>query len=116
MNPAGALRAQTTVSRQLAMLGHPARQCGWRRPCSRGFAISASGEADGKGIAEIIKRDPVEDHAQRICFVAQRRRCRCEHAAAQFALPQLHDLKLLAARAFADEARAAAVRASRLVV
>jgi hypothetical protein len=27
--------------------------------------------SDGKGIAEIVKSDAVEDHAKRICFVAQ---------------------------------------------
>ena len=32
---------------------------------------------------------------------------------AQFALPELHDLKLFSSRAFANEACAAAVRASR---
>ena len=67
----------------------------------------------GKGITEIIEGDAVENDAERIRFVAQCCRRRREHAPAQLALPQLYDLQLFAAGAFADEARAAAVRAAR---
>jgi hypothetical protein len=51
--------------------------------------------------------------AERIRFVAQFCRRGCEHTPAQLALPQLHDLKFFAARAFANEARAAAMRTAR---
>ena len=66
----------------------------------------------GKRVAEIVERDAVEDEAQRIGLVAQRRRRRREHAAAELALPELGDLELLAAGALADEAGAAAMRAA----
>src|SRR5665213_2293255 len=93
------------------MLGHPSRKgrCGDLVAVAR-FQV---GDGLGKGIAEVVKRDAVENDAKRIGFVPQRRRCGCEHATAQFALPQLHDLKSLAARALADKARAAAVRTAR---
>src|SRR5258708_5948054 len=63
-----------------------------------------------KGIAQIVKGHPVEDHAEGMSLVAQGRWCRREHATAQLALPKLYDLKPLASRAFADEAAAATMR------
>ena len=105
------LPAQPAVGREFTMLGHPTRKGGW------GDLVAVTGFQFGcglrKGIAEVIERDAVENDAERIRFVAQFCRRGREHAPAQLALPQLHDLKLLAAGAFADEARAAAMRAAR---
>ena len=67
----------------------------------------------GKGIAHIIECDAVENDAEWVRLISQGRRCRREHASAQFALPQLDDLKSFTARALADKARAAAVRTPR---
>ena len=105
------LRPQAAVGRELAMLAHPTRKGGWGDLVAvAGFQF---GCGLGKGIAEVIQRDAVENDAKRIGFVAQFCRSRREHAPAQLALPELHDLKLLAASAFADEARAAAMRTAR---
>ena len=93
------------------MLGHPTRKGG------RGDLVAVTGfqfgYGLGKGIAEVIERHAVENNAERICFVAQLCRSGREHTPAQFALPELDDLKLFAARALAHEARAAAVRTAR---
>lgn len=70
------------------------------------------GCGSGKGIAEVIKRNAVQNDAKRIGFVTQRCRCGRKHAPAQLALPQLHDLQLLAPGALADKACAAAIRAA----
>lgn len=103
------LRSQAAVGRQLAVLAHPARKGRWRDLVAvTGFQF---GGGRGKGIAKVIKRDAVHNDAKRIGFVAQRRRRRSEHAPAKFALPELDDLKLFVARAFANEPRATAVRA-----
>jgi hypothetical protein len=64
-------------------------------------------------ISEIVQGNAVQNDAKWIGFLAQRRGRRSEHASAKFALPELDNLKFLAACAFADCARAAAVRAAR---
>ena len=61
--------AKTTIGGQLAMFGHPACQCG-RQNLVTMLCLQLLC-SDGKGIAEIVKSDAVEDHAQRICFIAQ---------------------------------------------
>ena len=105
------LRSQATVGRELTMLAHPTRKGGWSDLVAvTGFQF---GCGLGKGIAKIIKRDAVENDAQRIRLVTQFCRRGGEYPSTQLALPELHDLKLLAAGAFADEACAAAVRAAR---
>jgi len=105
------LRSQAAVGSELTMLGHPTGKGG------RGDLVAVTGfqfgYGLGKGVAEVIERDAVEDDAERIGFVAEFCRCGCEHALAQLALPQLHNLKLLAASAFADDACAAAMWAAR---
>jgi len=62
------LRSQAAVGRELTMLGHPTRKGG------RGDLIAVAGfqfgYSLGKGIAEIIERDAVQNDAKRIRFVA----------------------------------------------
>jgi hypothetical protein len=102
--------AQTAIGRQFPMLTHPTRKGGWRDFVALGgFQF---GRSFGKGIAEVIKRDAVENDAKRISFVPQLRGRWSEHAPAKSALPELDYLKLLTARAFAYEAGATAMRAA----
>ena len=105
------LRSQATVGREFAVLGHPTREG------RRGYLITVTGFQFGysleKGTTEVIERDAVKNDAQGIGFVAQLCRCGCEHTPAQLALPELDNLKFLAAGALADEACAAAVQAAR---
>ena len=81
------------------------------RPCSRGGISVWLRPREGNS-AEVIECYAVENDAKRIRFVPQLRGRRSEYAPAKFALPELDNLQLLAARAFAYEASAAAVRAA----
>ena len=102
--------AKPAVRRQFAMLGHPAFERA-RRDRIAVFRFELLRRIRGR-IAKIVKRYTVEDKAERISFVTQRRRRRREHTSAQLALPELSDFKFLAAGALADEPRAAAMRAA----
>src|SRR5207302_937786 len=64
-------------------------------------------------IAVIVERDRVEHDPKRVRLVPERSGCRCKDAFAGSATPELHDLDLLLARAFARERGAAAMRAAR---
>ena len=104
-------RSQATVGRELTMLAHPTRKGGWGDLVAvTGFQF---GYGLGKGITEVIERNAIENDAERIGFVAQFCRRGCEHTPTKLALPELDDLQLLVAGAFADDAGAAAVRAVR---
>ena len=62
------LRSQATVGCQLSMLGHPTRKGGWGDLVAvAGFQF---GCGFGKGIAEIIERDAVENDAERIRLIS----------------------------------------------
>ena len=64
----------------------------------------------GQRVAEIVEGDAVENDGERIGLVAKRGRRRGEHPRTRGAAPELHRLKLLGARALADQLDAAAMR------
>ena len=101
--------AQTAKGRVLFVRADPGRDRG-RGDRAAGFRFEALGGLVER-IAEVVERQRLEHEADRVCLVAQRSRARREGALAGGAAPELHDLELFLANAFAGYGMAAAVRA-----
>ena len=107
--------AQAAEGCVLFVRADPGRNCG-RGDGAAGFRFEAPG-CLVEGIAEVVERERLKHQADRIRLVAQRCRAGREIALAGSTTPELDDLKLFLANAFAGYGVAAAVwaRAGRLV-
>ena len=106
-NMAAAL-AQAKVAHVRFVLCNPTCEC--RRPDPAAALRSDAGDSIFHRIAEAVGRERVENRAEGVGLVAQRRRSRREGALAGCTPPELHDLEFLSARTATRENAAAAVR------